>query len=329
MIKFPYLVADKLADLSVVFSYTAAGYHIRKHLWEYEHPDMYGKVCVITGANSGIGKAAAKALACTGCQLVLICRNRERGQNVCEELKHETGNSNIALEIADLSSLTSISDCAQKICQSYDRLDVLINNAGVMLHSRELSSDGFEKTFATNVLGGFFLTHLLADLLIASAPSRVIHVSSGGMYTQKLDVNDLEFQRKPYDGVIAYAQTKRAQVILNEMLAEKFGKYGVASHCMHPGWAATPGVKVSLPRFHCLLKLLLRNSSQGADTLVWLATTSKIASNSGKFWFDRRIRKTHIFPHTRSTKREHEQLWEECVKRCEKDFFAARHVANL
>lgn len=318
--KLPFKIADKLADFSIIFSFTAPGYHIRKKLWIPETTNMKEKICIITGGNSGIGKAAAKAIAHKGSKIILVCRNTERGEKARHELIKETKNQNIFLEIADMSNLSSVSDCAHRIKEQYNHIDVLINNAGVMLHSHQLSPDGFEKTFATNVLGGFLFTHLLKDLLATSNSGRIIHVSSGGMYTQKLDIYDLDFKKKPYDGVTSYAQSKRAQVILSEIMAEEFKEYGITSNCMHPGWADTPGVEVSLPRFHKLFKTMLRNSYQGADTVVWLATSDDVKNKTGKFWFDRKPRRTHILPSTRSTKKERQLLWKECIKRCGKYF---------
>jgi dehydrogenase/reductase SDR family protein 12 len=158
------------------------------------------------------------------------------------------------------------------------------------------------------------LTSLLIPLLTVSAPSRIVNVSSGGMYTQKLDVGDLQFERKPFNGVTAYAQAKRAQVVLTELWAKKLAGLGVTANAMHPGWADTPGVQTSLPTFHRLTKGSLRTPEQGADTIIWLAAAKSVAGETGKFWFDRRERGTHLLPGKQSSASERQRLWDECVR---------------
>ena len=132
------------------------------------------------------------------------------------------------------------------------------------------------------------------------------------MYTQRLDVDDLQFERGRFDGVVAYARTKRAQVILTELWAERLAADGITSNCMHPGWAATPGVERSLPRFHRLLGPILRTPEQGADTLVWLAAAREVADETGGLYFDRRRRRTHVLPGTRSPAEDRDRLWAVC-----------------
>ena len=134
------------------------------------------------------------------------------------------------------------------------------------------------------------------------------------MYTQKLDVDDLQFEHKPFNGVVAYAQAKRAQVILTELWAEKLAGSGVTVNAMHPGWADTPGVQTSLPTFRRLAKGSLRTPEQGADTILWLAVTRAVAGETAKFWFDRRARGTHLLPRTQSSAHDRQRLWDECVR---------------
>jgi NAD(P)-dependent dehydrogenase (short-subunit alcohol dehydrogenase family) len=191
-------------------------------------------------------------------------------------------------------------------------LDVLINNAGVLTQERELSADGIELTLATNVIGPFLLTQLLNGVLERSAPSRIVNVSSGGMYTQKLRVDDLQSEQGHFDGPTAYARTKRAEVVLTEMWAERLAGTGVSVHGMHPGWANTAGVQSSLPRFYRVTRPLLRSSDEGADTIVWLGAAPEPADSSGGFWHDRRRRPTHLLPGTRETEEERRALWAQC-----------------
>jgi dehydrogenase/reductase SDR family protein 12 len=189
-----------------------------------------------------------------------------------------------------------------------------VNNAGVLPATRTMSPNGIELTFATNVLGPFLLTNLLLPLLKRSAPARIINVSSGGMYTQRITVDDLQSERGEFDGPTAYARTKRAQVILTELWAKRLDGRGVVVHAIHPGWADTPGVKASLPRFYRVTRPLLRTPEQGADTIVWLGAADQPGRRSGLFWHDRRPRPTHLLPWTKETRHEREQLWAQCVQ---------------
>jgi NAD(P)-dependent dehydrogenase (short-subunit alcohol dehydrogenase family) len=188
----------------------------------------------------------------------------------------------------------------------------LVNNAGVLLPEREETQEGLEKTFATNLLGHFVLTNLLIEKL--EAPARIINVSSGGMYSQRIRVDDLQMERGAYDGTVAYARTKRGQVILTELWAESLRSRGIVVHSMHPGWADTPGVSGSLPRFYKLTKPLLRTPEQGADTIVWLCASDEAARSTGQFWHDRRPRPPHRFRRTRETESERTLLWERLTK---------------
>lgn len=307
-------VLDKLYEASVVLSYGAPGYRLRTRRWDPAalEVDLAGKVCAITGGNAGIGRAAARALAARGATVILGCRDERRGARAQGEIIRETGNEAVALEVVDVSSLDSTRRFAARLLAAYPRLDVLINNAGVMLHERQLSSDGVEMTFATNVLGGFVLVHELEERLRDSAPARVVHVTSGGMYTARIDVADPLWSAKRYDGVAAYAQTKRAQVILSELWAERFADSGVTSNCMHPGWAGTPGVERSLPTFERLTRPLLRTPEQGADTVVWLAASPEALRHNGKLFLDRTPRRTHVFPWTRESSADRLRLWSLC-----------------
>ena len=176
-----------------------------------------------------------------------------------------------------------------------------------------MSADGTELTLATNVIGPFLLTHLLIPLLERSAPSRIVNVSSGGMYTQKLRVDDLQSEHEEFDGPTVYARTKRAEVVLTEMWAQRLAGTGVTAHAMHPGWADTAGVRSSLPRFYRVTRPLLRSPDQGADTIVWLGAAAEPAETCGGFWHDRRRRPTHLLPGTRETEVERRRLWAECV----------------
>ena len=316
-----FRTADALLDQLILPSYTWPGYALRSLTWKRSDlkVDMTGQVCLVTGANAGIGLATAIGLADLGATVYMAARNPERGAKARDQVVAQTGNDRVHLVTLDVSDLTAVSQFAAQFQQQESRLDVLIHNASVLLPSRQVSVDGIEQTLATNLIGPFLLTHLLTPLLRASAPARVIWVSSGGMYTQKLDLDIFHSTPASYDGVITYAQTKRAQVILTHLFAERLAADGVTVNAMHPGWVDTPGVRTSLPTFRQVMRLGLRSPRQGADTIIWLAAAPQLAEISGKFWFDRRERPTHKFYlRTRSTAVERRQLWAECERLTQK-----------
>jgi dehydrogenase/reductase SDR family member 12 len=308
---------DTVLDATVVLSYGNTGYRFRRaRLWNETDlaVDLTGKVCAITGANSGIGLAAAQQLARRGATVYLLVRNMERGAEAQARIREEAGHSRIYLEAIDLSSVASARACADRLKAHTPRLDVLINNAGDAFERRELSIDGVERTFATNVLGAFVLTNTLLPLLQASAPARIINVSSGGMYLAKLDVNDLQIEHRPYDELRAYAQSKRALMMLTELWAKQLKPSGVIVNCMHPGWVDTPLLQTGLPAFRQSTRRILRTPDEGADTIVWLAVTRELESVTGCFWFDRRERAAHKLPVTKSSPEDYHKLWAECVR---------------
>ena len=293
---------DLVLDKSVV-GYTALGYRWRPH--PPIDTDLTGRVAIVTGATSGLGQATASALAELGASVVVVGRNPEKTRSVARAIREKTGNPHVRFELADLSSMKEVRALAGRLEAP---IHLLVNNAGVLLPEREETQEGLEKTFATNLLGHFLLTNLLIEKL--EAPARVINVSSGGMYSQRIRVDDLQMERGSYDGTVAYARTKRGQVILTELWAESLRSRGIVVHSMHPGWADTPGVSGSLPRFYRLTKPLLRTPEQGADTIVWLCASDEAGRSSGQFWHDRRPRPPHRFRGTRETEGERASLWE-------------------
>ena len=304
---------DTVLDRTVVGGYTSLGYRIRSRAWSAaDLPRMDGKTVLVTGATSGLGLAAAGQLAHLGASVRLAGRDAERGERARSHVAETSGNRDVHFELCDLSSIQSVRALAARLRAASSGLDVLINNAGVLTDRRRTSIDGVELTLATNVTGPFLLTGLLVPLLVESAPARVVNVSSGGMYTRRIKVDDLQSEREPFDGASVYARTKRAEVILTEMWAERLARTGVVVHSMHPGWADTAGVRSSLPRFHRLMRPLLRTAREGADTIVWLAAADEPARSSGDFWHDRRRRPTHLLPGTRETSEERASLWAQC-----------------
>ena len=304
---------DTILDRTVVAGYTSAGYRIRKGMWNpADLQPMEGKVVLVSGATSGLGLAAAEGFARLGASVRLLARNEERGERARAKIVARSGNGDVHVEVCDLSDLGAVRRFASSLSAETTRLDVLVNNAGVLLSERALSVDGVELTFATNVLGPFLLTNLLIPLLEQSAPARIINVSSGGMYTQRIHVEDLQSDHGKYDGAVVYARTKRAEVILTELWAQRLEGTGVVVHAMHPGWVDTPGVRSSLPQFYKATSRLLRTPEEGADTIVWLGAAPEPARSTGGFWHDRQQRPIHRVPWTKETPEDRERLWAEC-----------------
>jgi NAD(P)-dependent dehydrogenase (short-subunit alcohol dehydrogenase family) len=306
---------DRALDFTVVPGYSRVGYAIRSRGWQRDEPgSLTGWSVLVTGASSGIGAAAAERFARLGATVHLLARDRERGEDARARISERTGSDQLVLELCDVSSLAEVREFAARFAAENPELHALVNNAGAMPAERTITPEGFELTFATNVLGPFLLTNLLLETLGRGAPSRIVNVSSGGMYTQRLDVDDLQLTRREYDPPAFYAHTKRCEVVLTELWAERLRGSGITVHAMHPGWADTPGVRTSLPRFRKFMRPLLRNAEQGADTVVWLATAAEPASRSGLFWHDREPRSVHRLPRTKETPAERERLWDECAR---------------
>ena len=264
---------------------------------------MQGKVVLVTGASSGLGLAAAEGFARLGATVWLVVRSPERGEQARARIVERSGNGDVHVGVCDLSELESVRQFAGRFRDQASRLDVLVNNAGVMTEARAVSADGIELTLATNVVGPFLLTNLLIPLLQESAPARIINVSSGGMYTQKLRVDDLQSERGQFDGPKVYARSKRAEVILTELWAERLAGTGVVVHAMHPGWVDTPGVAI-------LAATVLQGDTTAAEDARAGRRHDRVARCrrrtgpcSGRFWHDRRPRPTHVLRWTRETRR--------------------------
>uniref|UniRef100_A0A673KG35 Dehydrogenase/reductase SDR family member 12-like n=2 Tax=Sinocyclocheilus rhinocerous TaxID=307959 RepID=A0A673KG35_9TELE len=254
--------------------------------------NVSGRAFIITGANSGIGKAAACEIAKRGGTVHLVCRNEDRAKEARKHVVEQSKNENVHVHLVDMSNPRKVWEFASGFSQNHN-LHVLINNAGCMVSQRELTEDDLEKNFATNTLGTYILTTALIPTLKKSENPRVITVSSGGMLVQKLNVEDLQFEKGSFDGTMAYAQNKRQQVIMTEQWAAQHKEVHFSS--MHPGWADTPAVLSSMPDFYAKMKNKLRTEAQGADTVVWLAISDTASRQpSGLFFQDRKAVSTHL-----------------------------------
>jgi NAD(P)-dependent dehydrogenase (short-subunit alcohol dehydrogenase family) len=309
-------LVDQLVEAPIAPSFTRLGYDIRSRTdhWEPVTDDLSGRVVVVTGATSGLGRSAAATLAELGATVVLVGRDPDRTEATRAELVAETGNERVETAIADMGDLDAVAALADELAARHDRIDVLIHNAGALTKDRRESPQGIEMTVASQVMGPFLLTARLLPRLRQGRPGRVLTMSSGGMYAAPLTVGGLQMGDDDYDGTEQYARAKRAQVTLNEMWAERVAPTEVVFHALHPGWADTPGVASSLPTFRKVVGPLLRTPAQGADTLVWLASTESATESSGRFWLDRRPRSIHRLPATSrsDTPTRRDRLWDEC-----------------
>ena len=297
-----------MSKLSVA-GFTNLGYLL--HTWG-DGPveaDLSGKTVLITGATGGLGRSAAESVAGLGARVLIVGRSSEK----LSEAETAIGGDVEGIE-ADLSLLSEVRDLASTVLAAEERLDVLVNNVGVLLPERSETAEGLETTFATNLAGHFLLTNLLAPKLIDSGESRIVNVTSGGMYAEKIRPDDLQSRQGRYRGAVAYARTKRAQVILTEMWAERLAPVGVVVHAMHPGWARTAGVRSSLPTFNKIMFPFLRTPEQGADTIVWLAGADEPTKSTGSLWLDRRPVPTHLSDSTVETPEDRALLWRRLVE---------------
>jgi NAD(P)-dependent dehydrogenase (short-subunit alcohol dehydrogenase family) len=302
---------DRLLDKTIALSFDRTGYlrHARGYDPDDLDVDLAGRQIAVTGANSGLGYATTAALAARGATVWMLCRDARRGADARDRLLTAHPGADLRLHAVDVSDWESVDACGDDL--PTDRLDVLVHNAGALVDARVVLPNGLERTLATNLVGPYRLTHRLLGRLEAAPAPRVVHVSSGGMYGVKLDLAALEGTRGSFDGVKAYAYTKRGQVVLTEQLAERWADRGIAVHAMHPGWADTPGVKGSIPTFHALTQAILRTPEQGADTTVWLAAVADIPGPSGTFWFDRAPADPHLSRLTRVADDVRARFWDQ------------------
>jgi NAD(P)-dependent dehydrogenase (short-subunit alcohol dehydrogenase family) len=302
---------DTVMDRTVAPGFSRIGSGVRRRLpgWpaDAEPGALVGRTAAVTGATSGLGLATAAAFARLGAEVRLVVRDVEKGARVQAQLESEVPGAQVSVDRCDVSDLDDVRRFAAEL--AVGRLDVLVHNAGAMPPQRTESPQGHEVTMSLHVLGPVLMTELLLPLLGGSPDARVLMVTSGGMYAQRLRADDPEYLDGDYAPATAYARSKRAQVELLPVLARRWSTDGVGVHATHPGWADTPGVVESLPAFHKLTGPLLRDAADGADTTVWLAAVQP-EPTPGQLWHDRRTRPTHLGRRTRTGDAERTELWD-------------------
>jgi NAD(P)-dependent dehydrogenase (short-subunit alcohol dehydrogenase family) len=304
-------LVDAGLELSVVGSFSRVGPAVRRRLFGWQPPPpaaLAGRTALDSGPTSGLGRATAEAFADLGARVVLVGRSLEKLQGVQRALVARHGEDRFPIVVADLGSLASIRDAVAHICATEARLDVLVDNAGAIFPERTVGPDGIEATFALMVVGPFALTTGLLPLL-RSSRGRLIAVTSGGMYTQALDLDDLGSTVGAWSGPRAYARAKRAQTALVREWARRLAGSGVTFDAMHPGWADTPGLAASLPAFHGAMGPLLRSAADGIDTILWLAADPASTGVTGRLLLDRRSRPFDRAPRTRLSAADRRELW--------------------
>ena len=311
----PSLVDDAL-EVTVVGSFSRVGFVLRRLLFGWAPPAdgaLRGRTALVTGPTSGLGRAATDALASMGARVILVGRSAERLAAVRDALVATHGEDRFPIVVADMGSLASVRAAADRIIETEPRLDVLVDNAGAIFPERSESPDGIEATVAVLVVGPFVLVSGLLPLLRRTPGARVVCVTSGGMYTQKLDLDDLQSTVVPFSGPRAYARAKRAQVALVREWARRLRGTGVTINAMHPGWADTPGLAETLPGFYRAMRPVLRSPAEGVDTIAWLAADPAGAATSGSLYLDRRPRPFDRVPGTRLSPGDRRRLWDMVV----------------
>lgn len=270
---------------------------------------IQGKRCVITGANTGIGKETARELARLGAHVVMVCRNEAKGTSAMNEIIADTGNKNVDLLIADLSSMEQVRELATTIKDRYDALHVLINNAGLMAWNRRLTVDGYEETFAVNHLAPFLLTNLLLELIKTSAPARIINISSATHSSGKMYFDDLMFEEK-YSARKAYAQSKLANILFTRELANQLSGSNVTVNAVMPGVINSEfgrGLQGIAKIGFQLMQRFMLTPIEGATTSIYLATSYEGGVASGEYFKKNKIaRISRIARDTEQAKR----LWD-------------------
>lgn len=288
-----------------IYQFTRFGFFNMK---KRSHPlpvSAKGLKAVITGSTAGIGREIATELARAQVEIIMVNRTQHKADDFAASLRERFG-ATVHSYITDMSNIDSTVKTMKTIAQDFPQIDILINNAGELLNDRQETSEGFEHNFAVLLLAPFVVTQTLLPSLQSpnenrtDNPARVINMCSGGLYTQGLHLEDLQYKQGEFNGAKAYARAKRGLLDITEHYSRTIDKYKVVFHAMHPGWVHTPGVEKSLASFLKTTKAVLRTPFQGADTAIWLALSQVAGQSSGLFWLDRQPHTTSIFPGTKT-----------------------------
>lgn len=307
-------ILDTVLDRTVVAGYSRIGSTVRSRFWASDPAPFPEPIdVVVTGGSSGLGAATATSLAKLGARVHLVGRSADRLEKSAGIIKTAASEASIVVRECDVSDLDSVARLVTDLTSELTGLHAIVHCAGVMPEERTLTAQNHEAAFATHVLGPVALTVGARELF--DAGSRVVFVSSGGMYPVPLHTRDFEFASGKYSGMTAYARTKRMQVVVAEQLAQRMTEeHDPVVHSMHPGWAATPGVTDSIPMFGTVMKPILRTPDEGADTIVWLAAGDEALTSTGKFWHDRAIRPTHYPSWRKDSPEARDALWSTVVE---------------
>ena len=252
--------------------------------------ELQGKVCVITGATSGIGKETAKTLASKGASLVLPIRDSLKGDILKDEILEQTPDARIDLMHCNLGSFDSIRNFVKEFKSKYDKLHILINNAGIWETKRNLSEDGVEMNFAVNHLAPFLMTNLLLDTIKNSSPARIINVSSDAHRTFKINFSDIEYEKR-YFSFKVYSQSKLANILFTKKLSQMLRGNDVTVNCLHPGLVST-GLFEKMPKLMTgLMKPFMLTPAKGAETIIYLATSPEVEKTSGEYFAKKKTKK--------------------------------------
>ncbi|MEL7047104.1 MAG: SDR family NAD(P)-dependent oxidoreductase, partial [Pseudomonadota bacterium] len=297
----------KAADLAKILgfygrftpNYSRIGYLARRPGWSRDARDFSGQHWLVTGASGGIGAAIVAGAASGGARVTAVARSMDKLEAMRGGLSGEAEKL-LTLRSCDLASVGAIDTLLGELTADGADVDVLVNNVGVLLNDLSLTDEGFETSYATNLLGHYQLTEGLLDAGSLGAAPLILNMASGGLYNVALGTAFLNVtDAKRYSGKLAYAAHKRGQVELSERWDTRLREAGGHSYVLHPGWVRTEGVRSALPVFYRLQGALLRTPAEGADTALWLAAT-RPADAGREIWFDRAVRPQHVFPHTRT-----------------------------
>ena len=307
---------DDFLEVSVVGSFSRVGFQVRQRVFGWDSPadgSLAGRTALVTGPTSGLGRATAGELAALGARVVLVGRSESKLAAVRDELAAEVGDDRFPIVVADMGSLASVRAAVAVILANEERLDIVVDNAGAIYPERIIGPDGIEATLAIMAVAPFVLISGLLPLLERTVDARVICVTSGGMYSQALDLDDLQWETEAFSGPRAYAKVKRVQVAVVREWGRRLraaGRTGVAINAMHPGWADTPGLAEQLPEFYDTMRPVLRSAAEGVDTIIWLATAARAGTGGGRLYLDRRPRPFDRVPGTRLSAADRRRLWD-------------------